>query len=122
MEGAGNERVRIHEDDSVLIRGVNAKSLFLNFGDRARAEEFRDMHLAAHPDTVIKSFKVKREFLEYLRADAVPERMSRRFPTRPIAVDNRRRDGTPLADQYGLKPDNIKLMLDYIVPNSGRIG
>ncbi|MER7421072.1 polymorphic toxin-type HINT domain-containing protein [Micromonospora peucetia] len=116
VEGAGNERVRIHEDGSVLIRGAD-KTLFLGFDDRDRAEAFLTKRLKqGFPDTVIKSFRVRREFLDYLREDKVPESMSKAFPTRPISVDH------PAKDQYGLKPFNVKLMVEYIVPNSGKIG
>ncbi|GIE53843.1 hypothetical protein Ani05nite_73770 [Amorphoplanes nipponensis] len=116
VEGAANERIRVHEDGSVLVRGAN-KTLFLGFDNRARAEEFLAKRLEqGFSDSVIKSFKVKREFLDYLRADMVPESMSKQFPTRPISVDH------PAADQYGLKPFNTRLMLEYIVPNSGAVG
>jgi RHS repeat-associated protein len=116
VEGAANERIRVHEDGSVLIRGAS-KTLFVGFDNRARAEEFLAKRLEqGFSDSVIKSFKVKREFLDYLRADMVPESMSKQFPTRPISVDH------PATDQYGLKPFNTRLMLDYIVPNSGKVG
>jgi RHS repeat-associated protein len=127
VEGAGNERVRIR-DGFVMIRGANSKKkkegkmLFLNFGDRARAEEFRAAHLEKFPDTVIKSFKVKREFLEYLRKDQVPESMSDDFPTRPLRVDLHRYDGSDLPDQYGLRTLHLNLMFPYIVQGTGKVG
>ncbi|GAA0586500.1 hypothetical protein GCM10010172_84630 [Paractinoplanes ferrugineus] len=99
-----------------MIRGAD-KTLFLGFDDRARAEAFLAKRLEqGFSDTVIKSFRVRREFLDYLREDKVPESMSKAFPTRPISVDH------PAKNQYGLKPLNIKMMVEYIAPNSGKIG
>ncbi|BEL05183.1 hypothetical protein Q0Z83_033740 [Actinoplanes sichuanensis] len=127
VEGKGNERVRIN-DGFVMIRGANSKKkkegkmLFLNFGDRARAEEFRAAHLEKFPDTVIKSFKVKREFLDYLRADQVPESAADDFPTRPLRVDKHRYDGSDLPDQYGLRTLHLNLMFPYIIQGTGKIG
>ncbi len=57
VEGPGNERVIIGPNGEVDIKGDN--TLFLNFGDRARAEEFLALRLGqGYEGATIKSFRV----------------------------------------------------------------
>lgn len=64
----------------------------------------------------IKSFTVSNEFLQLLRDNAVPEQLAREFPNAPLVVDI-----SKAADQYGLRPEQIEQILDFILPNSGQI-
>ncbi|WP_046494589.1 RHS repeat-associated core domain-containing protein [Streptomyces odonnellii] len=122
VEGAGNERVRIQDDGSILIRGVGnnkkkGKMLFLSFGDHKRTMEFLAQRLdEGFHDSKVKSFEVRREFFEWLEENAVPESMSKQFPDRPLHVDT-----TKTQESYGLRPEHIKKMFEYIVPKSGRV-
>jgi hypothetical protein len=52
-------------------------------------------------------FKLRHGFLDYLRQTAVPEPVSRQFPSRPLLVDPRGGD-----DQYGLQLDADQSKLD----------
>jgi filamentous hemagglutinin len=73
--------------------------LFLNFGSKARAEQFLATRLQqGMPGTRMKSFEVPKSFLDDLRASAVPESMAKQFPGRPLVVDP-----TKAVDQFGLR-------------------
>ena len=66
------------------------------------------------PGAKIKSFEVPKSFLDDLRAAAVPERMARQFPNRPIIVDP-----TKAADQFGLRAEQIKALQKAIIQGTG---
>jgi hypothetical protein len=90
--------------------------LFLNFGDKARAEQFLATRLQqGMPSAQMKSFEVPQSFLNDLRASAVPESMAKQFPGRPLLVDP-----TKAADQFGLRPDQIEALRQAIIQGSGR--
>jgi RHS repeat-associated protein len=115
VEGPGNERVRVHDDGNVLIRGAD-RPIFLNFGVASRAEEFLETRRTqGFADTEIRQFNVRGGFLGWLRENAVPERMARDFPDRPLVVD-----ATKAPDQYMLRPSHIREMFNNIIPGSGR--
>ena len=80
--------------------------LFLNFGDKARAEEFLVKRLSqGMPSAQIKTFEVPQSFLEELKAAAVPESMAKQFPNSPLIVDP-----TKAANQFGLRPEQIEAL------------
>jgi len=86
VEGTTNTRIFISETGNVTVLGDDM--LFLNFGSRARAEAFFAKRLEqGMPSVVVKEFDVPYSFLNDLRAAAVPERLARQFPDRPILVD-----------------------------------
>ena len=115
VEGHINQRINILEDGMVELIGDNM--LFLNFGNEERAIEFFNKRLAQGiDDATIKSFTVSNEFLQLLRDNAVPEQLAREFPNAPLVVDI-----SKAADQYGLRPEQIEQILDFILPNSGQI-
>jgi len=116
VEGAGNTRVMIGEEGQVAIVGNDKRMLFMNFGDKARAQEFLAKRLAQGHDDAIKSFKVERDFYAELREEAVPMAQSRSFPGRPIIVDE-----TRAADQYGLRPEQIEALRDAILQGTGNV-
>lgn len=112
----GNMRVIIGESGEVAIVGKNNR-LFLNFGSKARAEEFLAKRLAqGSTGTQIKSFKVKRGFLEEIRRLAVPEHLSKQYPNRPIVVDI-----SKAPDQYGLNPQLIQDLEMFIIQGTGKV-
>jgi filamentous hemagglutinin len=116
VEGNVNRRIRVLENGYVEITD-REKMLFLNFGDPDRAAEFFDARVSQGMEgATIKSFDVQFEFLEYLRGAAVPEQFSRQFPNAPLVVDV-----TKAADQYGLRPEQIENLLDYIIQGTGSV-
>ena len=112
VEGAGNARLDISPGGDVAIKGDNM--LFLNFGDKARAEEFlTKRHEQGFDDTVIKSFDVPTSYVDSLRSSAVPESMA--STGRPIVVDVNK-----ASDQFGLRSHHFPELSRNIVPGSGR--
>jgi len=114
VEGTPNTRIIIGTTGQVAIEGT--QTLFLNFGSRARAERFLNQRLAqGMPGASIRSFVVPQSFLDDLRNAAVPERLARQFPDRPIVVDV-----TKAPDQYGLKPEQVDELRRVIIQGTGR--
>ncbi|MCG7537913.1 hypothetical protein [Pseudoalteromonas sp. OOF1S-7] len=91
--------------------------LFLNFGDRNRAEAFLQQRLAqGFSDTKMKSFQVASDYAEQVKSLAVPERLSKRFPNLPIKVDP-----TKANNQIGLKNRQIDLLKYAILQGTGKV-
>jgi hypothetical protein len=83
VEGPGNARLDISPSGDVAIKGNN--TLFLNFGQEARAQSFLERRLAqGFEGTQIKTFQVPTSYVGELRAAAVPESMARQFPGSPL--------------------------------------
>jgi hypothetical protein len=119
VESEANARVLVGTNGEVIIQGDG--TLFLNFGQRSRAEEFLIRRNRQYPDTpsAIKSFEVPKSYVDEIRANAVPERNSRRRVLRgkPIRVDERQ-----APDQYGLRTaDQIEQLRRMIIQGTGRI-
>ncbi|WP_257460453.1 hypothetical protein [Archangium lipolyticum] len=92
---------------------------FLNFGDRARAEEFLAVrHDQGHGQTEMKSFQVPYSTFDNIRNKAVPESAARdeRFRHRPIQVDVNKAD-----HQYGLNWQSLQQINSTAIPGSGRV-
>ncbi|MHB0968392.1 MAG: RHS repeat-associated core domain-containing protein [Thermoanaerobaculia bacterium] len=116
VEGTPNTRIFISESGNVTVLGDDM--LFLNFGSRARAEAFFARRLEqGMPSVMIKEFDVPYSFLDDLRAAAVPERLARQFPDRPILVDP-----TKAPDQFGLRPEQIRALQGAVVQGTGTTG
>lgn len=116
VEGPGNARLNIGPEGNVAVKGDN--TLFLNFGDEARAQSFASRRLSQGYDgTQIKSFDVPTSYVDELRASSVPENMARRFPDRPFSVDVNR-----AADQFGLRACHLPGLIAAIIPGSGSNG
>jgi filamentous hemagglutinin len=97
---------------------VGDEMLFLNFGDRARADAFLGKRLAqGWEGATMKSFRVPRSLLDDLRATGLPERLARQFPDRPLVVDVAK-----AADQFGLRPQQIETLRRAIIQGSGKPG
>ena len=116
VEGLANTRVIIGSSGEVAIQGE--QTLFLNFGSKARAEEFLAKRLQQGMEGAsVKQFQVSRKFLDELRASAVPESMAKQFPGRPIIADP-----TKACDQFGLRPEQIEQLTEFIKSGSGKVG
>ncbi|WNG47488.1 hypothetical protein F0U60_27740 [Archangium minus] len=92
---------------------------FLNFGDRARAEEFLAVrHDQGHRQTVMKGFQVPYDTFDSIRKSSVPESAARdpRYQQRPIQVDVNKGD-----HQYGLNWQSLQQVNSTAVPGSGRV-
>ena len=90
--------------------------LFVNFGDRARAEQFLATRLQQEmPGAQMKSFQVPQSFLKDLQEAAVPESMAKQFPNSPLLVDP-----TKAPNQFGLRPDQIKMLQDAVIQGTGK--
>ncbi|MFM7887131.1 MAG: hypothetical protein ACKPCM_10670, partial [Pseudanabaena sp.] len=113
VEGGGNTRILVGQSGEIVVQGNNM--LFLNFGQRGRAEEFLQQRLGqGFSDTVVKSFEVPKSYVDELRNSAVPERLAKQFPSSPIVVDT-----TKAPDQYGLRPTQLDQLRNVIIQGSG---
>ncbi|ATB28644.1 hypothetical protein [Melittangium boletus] len=137
VEGPDNQRVSIndagkahvtksfnsHKNQSTPHRYDKPMSYqdraFLNFGDRARAEEFlATRHDQGHTQTVMKAFEVPRDTFEKIRDSAIPESAAKQYGKEhlPIAVDVNKGD-----NQFGLNWDSLKRVNETSIPGTGRI-
>jgi hypothetical protein len=117
VEGTPNARIAIGEGGTVAI-AEGDKTLFLNFGDKARAEAFLAKRLEqGMPGAGVKSFEVPKSFLDELRSSAVPEALAKQNPGKPIIVDV-----TKAPDQFGLRPEQIEALKKAIIQGSGKTG
>lgn len=116
VEGVANTRVIIGEGGSVAIADSH-RMLFLNFGSRARAEEFFARRIAQGMEgAAMKGFKVPASFLDDLREAAVPQRLGKKFPDSPQIVDP-----TAAPDQFGLRADQIEELRKAIIQGTGEV-
>ncbi|MCX7805515.1 MAG: hypothetical protein N3A38_10045, partial [Planctomycetota bacterium] len=117
VEGSPNTRLLIDEAGNVVIL-EKGKTLWLNFGQRARAEELLAQKMAQAPqgEWVIKSFSVPQRVVEDIRKAAVLEEQVKSVPSAPI-----RGDVTKAPDQFGLRPEHIEVLEDAIIQGTGKI-
>lgn len=115
VEGMPNTRLIFGKNGTVGI--VGDKMLFLNFGNRARAEEYLAQKIAGGlPGAQLKSFEVPKSFLEELQRIAVTQRRGRLFPDLPQVVDI-----TTGANQFGLRLDQFQQLQQMIIQGTVRI-
>lgn len=120
VESEANTRILVSEIGEVVVQGDGV--LFLNFGQRARAEELLQRRLLQYPDnpSQIKSFEVPKSYVDELRATAVKERGSRKTRAnrdKPMMVDVKQ-----APDQYGLRTkEQIDRLRSVINQGTGRI-
>ena len=113
VEGIANQRVFIDAVGNVTLKGNN--TLFLNFGNAARAKEFLAQRLGqGFLDTTIKTFKVPNSFVKDLVKSQIPETLARKFPSLPFLVDT-----TKAALQFGLREPQIVALQRSIIRGSG---
>jgi filamentous hemagglutinin len=116
VEGVANARIVIGEGGTVAIVD-SGRMLFLNFGSRARAEELLARRVAQGMEgAATKSFEVPKSFLDDLRSSAVPERLARKYPGRPIEVDV-----SAAPDQFGLRAEQIEELRKAIIQGTGEV-
>ncbi|HEY4468769.1 MAG TPA: hemagglutinin repeat-containing protein [Klebsiella sp.] len=114
VEGTPNTRVLIGENGQVTITGDT--TLYLNFGDKARAQEFLQKRISQNMEgATVKTFDVPKSVLDDLRKNAVSESEVKLYPNRPIIADP-----TKAPDQYGIRPDKIKDLQDKIIQGTGK--
>ena len=80
-----------------------ASTLYLNFGNEARALEFLGQKLSQGLAADIKVFPVPKSFLEELGQTAVAESEAAQFPQSPVIADP-----TKAANQFGLRASQIE--------------
>lgn len=115
VEGTANTRVVVGSEGDVTFRGNGM--LFLNFGQQRRAEEFLAMRVQqGMPGASMKTFRVRREALEDLRARAADEVDGKVDLSRPLRVDVSR-----APDQFGLRRGHVRELREHVVPGSGRV-
>ncbi|HAM72269.1 MAG TPA: hypothetical protein DCM86_11555 [Verrucomicrobiales bacterium] len=115
VEGEPNTRILVGEDGEVALAGNRV--LFLNFGQRERADAFLARQRSAGlPGAVLKSFEVPGSYLRELDEAAVPEDLAAEFPDRPIRVDL---DKAP--DQFGVRPFEFDRLLEAVRQGTGQI-
>jgi hypothetical protein len=115
VEGLPNTRIIIGERGQVSVQGD--RMLFLNFGDKGRAEEFLVARLEqGMPEVRMKLFEIPRSFFTDLQNAAVPESMARQFPESPLVVDP-----TKAPDQFGLRRNQIETLKNSIIQGSGKL-
>ncbi|MGK9004550.1 hypothetical protein [Citrobacter europaeus] len=118
IEGVPNTRVLSGEKGQVTITGET--TLYLNFGDKARAQDFLQKHISQNMEgATVKTFEVPTSVLNDLRNSAVKERVTR-LPEnkgKPVISDPIKAD-----DQYGIRPDNLKDLQDKIIQGAGNDG
>jgi uncharacterized protein YukE len=116
VEGAANQRIVVDNLTGNVAILDDSKVLFLNFGQKARAKEFLKKRFEQGIlDAQIKEFKVKKEFLDELRKNAVKEIEVHEFPNSPIVVDP-----TKAPDQFGLRPTQIDKLIQSIIQGTGK--
>ncbi|WP_261442163.1 VENN motif pre-toxin domain-containing protein [Serratia grimesii] len=116
VEGAPNTRILIGDNGQVSITG--STTLYLNFGDKARALEFFEKRGTQNMDgATIKTFEVPHSVLDDLRNTAVKESVAR-LPEnkgKPVIADP-----TKAKDQYGIRPEKLKELQDKIIQGTGK--
>lgn len=116
VEGAPNTRLLIGENGQVTITG--STTLYLNFGDKARALEFFEKRSIQNMDNAtIKTFEVPNSVLDDLRKTAVKESVAR-LPEnkgKPVIADP-----TKAKDQYGIRSEKLKELQDKIIQGTGK--
>jgi hypothetical protein len=117
VEGTPNTRVIINPDGTVAIVGNDKSMLWLNFGSRARAEQFFAQKFGqSMPGLQMKSFEVPRSFLNEMRALAVDQGEAATYPGAPQIGDP-----TKAPDQFGLRQINIERLRGTIIQGSGQV-
>lgn len=107
---AGSTRLNIDAGGNVGISGNN--TLFLNFGDEARAQQFLAQRLSqGFEGTTTKSFDVPTSYVNSLVSRAAPESMARSASVFEV-------DATKTAGSYGLRSSEFPGLMCAIDPGS----
>ena len=115
VEGTPNARISLDAENNVSFQ--RRSMLYLNVGDRARAEEYYRRKLAdGLPGVQLKSFRVPKRTYRELSIRAVDEQLAKAFKGRPLRVDT-----TVARDQFGLRKADFRELEKHVLPGSGRI-
>ena len=115
VEGSINQRLIIGNKGEISLYPDKKQIIWLNFGDKQRANQYLQVKIAKGlPEAELKSFEINKTFLERIERDAVPEKMARRFPNRPIVS----RD--PYPNQYGIPAAYFDDLVQSIRQGSGK--
>ena len=115
VEGTPNARISIDAHNNVSFR--RRSMLYLNVGDRARAEDYYRRKLAdGLPGVQLKSFRVPKRTYRELSIRAVDEQLAKAFRGRPLRVD-----ASVAHDQFGLWRADFRELERHILPGSGRL-
>ncbi len=116
VEGAPNTRVIIGNNGEVTITGNT--TLYLNFGDKARAQAFLDKRISQNMEgATIKSFEVSKSFLDEVKKNAVFESEVKYNKDKPVIADPTKAD-----NQYGIRPNQFDELNKSIIQGSGKNG
>jgi hypothetical protein len=108
VEGSKNMKLFAGSRPGISVYDVPKEGLWLNFNQEQRALVFLNKRLNKGIDSaVIKQFEVPRSFLNRVRANAVPQRMSRAYPNNPLLSP----DGT---DQFSIRGPLLKELETYL--------
>jgi RHS repeat-associated protein len=114
----GNQLLHIDQHGNVTI--PKNQTLYLNFGQADRANEYLDKRIQQNFHGIqIKSFQVPTSYVDRLRDTAVMENRIRTddpLKLRPVVADP-----TKAVDNFGLRPNHLDELRSQIVPGSGRI-
>jgi len=113
VEGAVNQRIIVSESGRVVITGD--KTLWLNFGNLKRAENFLFKRLTnKNPmlDAQIKAFRVPRSFYEALQKSAVAEKDAKKIANIGKSILSNDCLKTKKPDQYGIRGLDLNYMKD----------
>lgn len=114
---APNHRLLISETGEASIVPGNDNVIWLNFGQESRAMSYLQRKIdAGLPGAQLKSFEVDAALVERLRVDAVPERLARMNPNKPII------SADPYPDQFGLPKSYFEDLLNSVKPGTGKNG
>ena len=115
VEGTSNARISIDAQNNVTFR--RRSMLYLNVGDRARAENYYRRKVAdGLPGVQLKSFRVPKRTYRELSIRAVDEQLAKAFRGRPLRVDV-----SVARDQFGLRKADFRELEKYILPGSGKV-
>ena len=113
VESPGNARLDIDGAGNVHVQGDNV--LFLNFGDRPRADDFLQQRLDQGFDgTQIRAFDVPDSYADSIRSRAVPESQARGNPVFQVDI-------TKTDSSFGLRSSEFPGLEDAAIPGSGRV-
>ncbi len=119
VEGAPNTRLLLSQGGIVdVVEKVNGeyRTLWLNFGDKERALDFFHQKVSGGLENpAIKSFEVRKTFLEDLKKIAVQERDARLYPNSPIIGEQ-----GAISNQLGLRKDQFGRLSDEIIQGTGQ--
>lgn len=115
VEGTSNARISIDAQNDVSFQ--RRSMLYLNVGDRVRAEDYYRRKLAdGLPGVQLKSFRVPKRAYRELSIRAVDERLAKSFRGRPLRVDV-----SVARDQFGLRKTDFRELERHVLPGSGKV-